>query len=195
MLLRMIAILMFGASLLAQDYVDNIIKRNPFDPDRGQTSEEPDEEPEIVIPTRGMPTLDGTIIIGDIKYALFTYTADGRPKSTRIKVDETIEGYTLAEVSREAVQLKNQSGQTVMLTMYSDKDKARGGTKAAGNPRSARDKAIRKGEPEIITTREEDDGKDDKSSRFRKRETPTQPQPRRDVDPEKAKKTSMDNKI
>ncbi|MCB1043077.1 MAG: hypothetical protein KDC35_09070 [Acidobacteria bacterium] len=180
---------------LAQDYLDNILRRNPFDPDRGQVVETPQEDVAPVIQNLGMPTLDGTIIIGEIKYALFTYTEEGRPKSSRFRVNETIQGYTVVEVSREAVQLKGSNDRPILVTMYSDKKKNRGGTKAAVGGREARERAMRAAEPEIITTRSESEQKDDKKreSRFQKRETPPAKQPA--AKPEDAKKSSMDNKI
>ncbi len=193
--MRFILILLGMTSILsAQDYVDTIVKRNPFDPARGQM-ELVEEVVEPIVQNIGMPVLDGTIIIGEMKVALFTYTAEGRPKSTRVKVNESVQGYVVTEVTRNAVQLSGGGDRPILVTMYADKNKSRGGTKApAGGNATARERSAKMNtEPEIITTRDtnEKNAEESKKQRFKRRDPP----PTRKTDPETAKKSSMDNKI
>ena len=121
-----------GTTVLGQSDIDRLLDRNIFDPDRGKKPEEEAEGPEEIIEeviAKDMPVLDGTLIIGDTKIALFTYINEGQPTSARVSVDERVAGYTVREITRDGVKLQG-GGEPVTLALFSGQKDKRGGTAA-----------------------------------------------------------------
>jgi len=124
----------------AQSDVDRLLDRNIFDPDRGKKVEEEIDEPEEVLAeeiSKDMPVLDGTLIIGDTKIALFTYIKDGQPISARVSVDERVAGYTVRAITSNGVEIQG-GGAPVKIDLFSGQKENRGGTGGAVAARTNR---------------------------------------------------------
>lgn len=157
----------------AQDYIDTILSKNPFDPDRGAQPEveEVEEEPQIV--PRDLPVLDGTIIIGEYHAAIFSYREEGRPVSKAVTLNESIQGYTVVKVERTYVEIA--AGATpIRVEMYDGNKDARGGSKSG----LTRDKGMVAGTAKQLANQAvigaEDNKKEDADnrSRFVRRQAP-----------------------
>lgn len=126
--MKWILCLVLATSLYGQD-LETTLERNPFDPTRGvKDAVEPEEPGEEPVVTDDMPILDGTIIAGELKIALFTYTAEGKPQSARVRVNDKIAQYTVVEIERNTVKL-SKGGPAIPVALYSGQKTARGGTK------------------------------------------------------------------
>lgn len=127
--MKYIMILFLATSVFAQD-LESTLERNPFDPNRGikEASEEVAEVEEAGVVTQDMPILDGTIIAGEFRLALFTFTAEGKPTSARVKVNEKVAQYTVVEIERNSVKL-SKGGEPIPVALYSGQKTKRGGTK------------------------------------------------------------------
>jgi len=124
-----------GAHLYAQSDIDRLLDRNIFDPDRGKKPEEETEEPEEVpveVVSKDMPVLDGTLIIGETKIALFTYLQEGQPVSARVRVDEKVAGYTVQDITTDGVTLQG-GGQPMELALFSGQKENRGGSRSSAS--------------------------------------------------------------
>ena len=79
-----------------QDDIQSILERDPFDPDRGKKEEEEivDEE-EPLLPPQDLPILEGTIIVGQTRIAMFSFMDAGKKVSVHAVFKESESGYML----------------------------------------------------------------------------------------------------
>lgn len=164
-------ILILNLTLWGQD-IESILERNPFDPNRGKAEEETAEEvPEAEISDQ-LPILDGTVILGDTRIALFTVAKEGQPTSKRVKVNEEIAGYKVIAIDRLSVKVSG-NGQELSIAMYSNRKENRGGTKVLAKSQPL--KPVLASAEDI--RREVTAGKDDKDDKaqFRRRNPPARP--------------------
>lgn len=79
-----------GGLAWSQD-IQSILERNPFDPNRGKQEEEQvEEEPEIEeIEVEELPILDGTMVLGSTRVAIFSFEQDGTKMSARVEMKHT----------------------------------------------------------------------------------------------------------
>jgi len=148
--LGILMLALFAGAAAAQD-IQSIVDRNPFDPDRGRKEDVDAEEEEAVpvVAPEELPTLDGTMIMGEVKIAMFSLVQDGKPATARVVMDAggsdytlhmrgeeelqelrngRLGGYLIGDIQLDYVELKN--GDNVLkLDIFANKDKKRGGTK------------------------------------------------------------------
>lgn len=128
---KLLALLALACPLAWAQTVSGIIDRDPFDPDRGREEvveeEEPEPEPEVVVPKGELPTLDGTLMIGKEKYAIFTTKDRGKETTHRVRLNEKIQGLRLAHIDLNHVELDG-GGPPIKIEMWTGEKKNRGGT-------------------------------------------------------------------
>jgi len=168
---RLLMSLIRNLTLWGQD-IESIRERNPFDPNLVRAEEESAEETPEAEVSEQLPILDGTVILGDTRIALFTVAMEGQPTSKRVKVNEEIAGYKVIAIDRLSVKVSG-NGQELSIAMYSKKKENRGGTKALTKsqpvkPVLASAEDIRR---EVTAGKDE---KDDKAQ-FRRRSPPARP--------------------
>jgi len=99
----------------------NIIEKNLFDPERGAGGLRESEVTALAIQRiRGL-SLNGTLIVGDRRYALITVPPEGggAKRDIRLKVGDTIEGFQVAEIEEKRVILrKGQSTVDLALDFF-----------------------------------------------------------------------------
>jgi len=166
--MKLIICFLVGCSAFAQPDIATIVDSDPFDPDRGRKEvvEEEIMEEEAPKPL-DLPTLDGTMVIGKKKLAMFTYMEEGKRRFTSVTINQTVAGYKLTQIKGSEVQLVG-SGSPVTLRLFNGEKTNRGGTKSsrqaakARTPRANRlaPNAKKDDEPVIISPNSEDD--DDK---------------------------------
>lgn len=123
--------------LFAQLNLQSIIDRDPFDPNRGQVPEVVEEVEEAPPPPPPiLPVLDGTMVIGDMKLAILTNTAEAGKEVTteRVRLNESFMGYTVSEINSESVKLSSGPGVSIEVRLYSGKKTNRGGSRIAAPP-------------------------------------------------------------
>lgn len=129
---------LLAGNLFAQENIDDILARNPFDENRGKL-EEGEAEAEVVeeVIPGDMPVLDGTIMAGEFRIAMFTIKEDGQPKALTGKINDNVAGYKINEIKRNLVMLSKPGSDPIPLQMYSEgnKKESRGGTKAKPKPK------------------------------------------------------------
>ncbi len=95
--MRYVFWLLLGMLAWGQD-IQGIVDRNPFDPDRGKKDVE-GKEPELDetpdISAREMPILDGTMILGETRIAIFSLTHEGQPITARVEMKGNSGNYNL----------------------------------------------------------------------------------------------------
>lgn len=123
--------------VMAQDdAVHTIISNDPFDPDRGVAAVEETEAAleveEIVVQDADLPVLDGIILLGKTRMALFSNVIgdEGEPRNRTVRLNGDVAGYQVTAIEREHVVL-TANGQTTTLRLFSGQKKARGGSKKA----------------------------------------------------------------
>lgn len=180
--MKLIFCLLIGCSAFAQPDIATIVDNDPFDPDRGRKEvvEEAVLEEEAPMPV-DLPVLDGTMVIGKRKLAMFTYMEEGKRKYASVTINETVAGYKLTQIKGSEVQLLG-SGSPVTLRLFSGEKTNRGGTKKAGNPapKSRTPRAQMNApnqnkpqEPVVISPGSEDDSKEKPKKRFVPRKPPS----------------------
>jgi hypothetical protein len=97
----------------------NIIDKNLFDPERGATKTKEAEATSVAAQRIRSMALVGTAIIGDSRYAIMKEASDPRPPQSRpqtaasghfrLKLGDTIDGFTLAEIEDKKVAFTNGS--------------------------------------------------------------------------------------
>jgi len=188
--MRILLVICCSVALMGQEYIDNILDRDPFDPERGQETDEV-EVVEPVVVERNLPVLDGTLIIGEKRIALFSFLEEGRPTTERVLLNETVAGYKLVTIDRSFVELDRGAG-PIKLELYSGQKKNRGGSKESAKGSS---------EPKLITT--ESDEKRKEAVAKKPNPQPMNPKPstktrfrtRTSSDPSKRSKTIKDDKF
>lgn len=125
--------LSFGVIAHAQVDINQVLERDIFDPMRGKEPvEEKEEKPEAVpeVKAKDEPILDGVLIVGNTRIAMFTVLLEGTPTPVRTKVNETITGtnYRITGIERNQVSI---AGRTEPFKLFSGIKKNRGGTKKA----------------------------------------------------------------
>lgn len=163
--------LLLAASLAlwAQNDIQSIVERDPFDPDRGKKEEvEGQEEAVEDIGIEDLPILDGTMIIGNLRIAMLSFTKDGRTIAARVEMRDGQQGYRVflrdpgaekeehdlsssrlgminGKIAGYSVSLIQRNevrlegiGEPVMLKMYDGKKENRGGSKRLPTPTSRR---------------------------------------------------------
>ena len=165
---------LIGLTCYGQD-IENILERNPFDPNRGKAEEEATEETAEAEVTEQMPILDGTVIIGETRIALFTVTKEGQPVSKRVRVDGEVGGYKVLAIDRLSVKLAG-NGQELSVAMYSKQKANRGGTKTLAKSQTPKPSLPTADQIRREVTKPDDDKKDDdKTQQFRRRNPPARP--------------------
>jgi hypothetical protein len=126
---RLLCLLVFSTwQLLAQNYATEITDGNPFDPNRGQKPAPVEEEAAIV--PEVLPVLDGTVLFGESKFAIFSYYESGEAKSKRATIKDTFAGYEVMEIDQESAVLQG-GGRSVTVKLFAGNKQNRGGSKAA----------------------------------------------------------------
>jgi len=134
---RLFCLLFFSPwQLLAQNYGAEIIEANPFDPNRGQKPEPVAEEAAII--PEVLPVLDGTVLFGESRFAIFSYYEGGEARSRRVTVKESFAGYEVMEIDQESAVLQG-GGRSVTVKLFAGNKQNRGGSKAQarGEPAKA----------------------------------------------------------
>ena len=129
-------LLLLASPFFAQDLVNSIIEKNPFDPDRGQKPEEVVENVEEPLPA-DLPVCDGTLILGENRYAMFTFQVEGKMVSECLEVQERSNGYLVKQIESDRVILE-QGGNTHTIKLFfqdAKKDKKGGSRKSVAPPR------------------------------------------------------------
>ncbi len=151
-LLAAACLCLLGATALAQD-IQSIVERNPFDPDRGKKDDADQEQAEEAAPEVDpdeLPSLNGTMIIGDTKIAIFSYVEAGKPVTARVVLDDVTKDYTLHLRGEEISEQRNGrlagykindihanyvefagGDSAIKIKMHANRDKKRGGSKKA----------------------------------------------------------------
>lgn len=88
-----------------------IAEKNLFAPERQPPQEDSEAlAEETAPPLNPEPTLHGTLLIGDRQYATITkYEGRGRrsqPSKVKVTLGDDVQGYTVSEISRDAIVLK-----------------------------------------------------------------------------------------
>ncbi|MDJ0836284.1 MAG: hypothetical protein QNK37_07175 [Acidobacteriota bacterium] len=172
----------------AQTDVDRLLDANIFDPDRGKKPAEETEEndaPETQVVSKDLPVLDGTLIVGDVRIALFTILEDGKPKGVRAYVNDQVGAYKVKSIDREKVELMS-GARPVPVSLYSGNKQKRGGTKQVAKvtkkPTPARRANTKDGPKRGLKPGDKNkpkplpnarDNKNKKNNRFQKRTPPT----------------------
>lgn len=110
--MKFFILFLITSSLWAQDNIQTILERDPFDPNRGQVDEEevePEEEEEEVVLPDNMPVLDGTIIFGDVRIAMFSLEVNGQKLTARAEMRGASNDYVLY-----VRQPKSQRGESAL---------------------------------------------------------------------------------
>lgn len=143
----------FSLTILAQDdAVHTIVNNDPFDPERGVVEMEDTEATpiveDIVVEDHDLPVLDGIILLGKSRMALFSNVVnqDGQSTNQTIRLNGNIAGYTVTTIERDHVVLSTNGNQTT-LRLFTGKKPNRGGTKQ----RTAPNVAKRAPEPHSVT--------------------------------------------
>lgn len=117
--------------VLGQDLISTIMERNPFDPKRGQKEAEEVEEVEEEVPA-DLPLCDGTLIIGEERYAMFTFLIEGEQVSKTLAINESSNGYMVKEIEHNRVTLQQANKtHTIKLFFQEGKMESRGGSRKA----------------------------------------------------------------
>ncbi len=135
--LMILILCLTGAHVAAQSDIDRLLDRNIFDPDRGKKPEQEGEAPdevEVPVVAKDMPILDGTLIVGETRIALFTHVVDGETISASVGINESVAGYTVQDITTEGVTLK-AGGAPFELQLFSGQKENRGGSRAVASAR------------------------------------------------------------
>lgn len=114
--------------------VETILQNDPFDPDRGAIieaqEEKPDEVEAAVVPQEDMPVLDGVILLGKTRMAIFSQvqTEKGKNENRTVRLNGEVSGYRVTAIEREHVVL-TAKGQDTTLRLFSGQKQKRGGSK------------------------------------------------------------------
>ena len=86
-----ISLLVFAPNAWTQgpEAIQDIIDRNPFDPNRGAKEAEEEKEEETIEDEPmavNLPILDGIMVLGRTKVAMFTFEKEGKPMSARVEM-------------------------------------------------------------------------------------------------------------
>ena len=129
--MKILLLFFFCLSAWGQVDIQSILDRDPFDPDRGQKEEDKVEEEEEQILPLDLPVLDGTIIVGETRIAIFSFLLEGKPASARARLNDTVAGYTVNKIERNLVEITGDA-EPISLALYAGKKDKRGGSKKAG---------------------------------------------------------------
>lgn len=185
--------LFFCCAALAQPDIATIVENDPFDPNRGRKEavEEEVAPEEAPVPV-DVPVLDGTMIIGKKKIALFTYMEEGKKRYMSASINEVVAGYKITDIAdREVVLFGN--GSPVNVRLFSGEKASRGGTKKSQAKASSKkgkgpNAKNKKAESVIVSpSAKKKDAKKPDKKRFVPRKNPTK-KPDKKKTNEKAKK-------
>lgn len=105
--------------------------KNPFDPKRGQKEEEVVENLVEEAPA-DLPLCDGTLIIGEQRYAMFTFLVEGEQVSKTLQLNDSSNGYVVDAIEHNQVVLKQGTKtHTIKLFFQEAKMENRGGSRKA----------------------------------------------------------------
>jgi len=183
--MKYIFLLMFSVVALAQPDIATIVENDPFDPDRGKKdiAEEEILEEEAPVPL-DLPTLDGTMVIGKKKIALFSYMEEGKKRYKSASINEVVAGYKITQIQDRQVELFG-NGSPVNVSLFSGDKTNRGGSKksqAKASPQNSRPNVVAQpsrpadSEPQIISPEAEPDGQKKPEKRFVPRKPPSKTQ-------------------
>ena len=173
-------LLLLVGPFFAQDLVNSIIEKNPFDPDRGQKPEEVVENVEEPLPS-DLPVCDGTLILGESRYAMFTFLVEGKMVAECLEVQESSNGYLVKQIEPDRVILEQGGNTHTIKLFYQDakKDKKGGSRKAVASPKEP---AIQKAPTPIPVKDTKKVKKDNRPKIVKKTPPSTNPKPTRKVD-------------
>ena len=183
--MKYLLVFLIACAAWAQPDISSIVENDPFDPDRGrkEAAEEQVLE-EAAPPPTDVPVLDGTMVIGKKKFALFSYMEEGKRKYQSASLNEVVAGYKITLIQDREVQITG-GGSPVSLRLFSGEKTKRGGSKKAAR-KPAPKKPTRKtnknssknkdGEATIISPNAKKNDKDKPKKRF----VPRKPQKKND---------------
>jgi hypothetical protein len=120
---------MLCSSLLAQDLVEQIIERNPFDPQRGKVDAIVEEEVEEEAPPTNLPLLDATILFPGNPVAIFSFREEGEEKTEAVFLNGKVAGFQLVAVQTTSVLLRGGGQEHQIVLFQQEGKKSRGGSK------------------------------------------------------------------
>lgn len=135
--MKALFLLLMLVPLHAQDLVSQVLEHNPFDPARGHKESTQEENFVELIPA-DLPTCDGTLIFGELRYVLLTFFIDGKKVCKCMQVNESSSSYTVKSIKYNEVTLE-QGLKTHVIKLFfqeSKKDHRGGSRKAVSKSRS-----------------------------------------------------------
>jgi len=135
--MKALFLLLMLVPLHAQDLVSQVLEHNPFDPARGHKESTQEENFVELIPA-DLPTCDGTLIFGELRYVLLTFIIDGKKVCKCMQVNESSSSYTVKSIKYNEVTLE-QGLKTHVIKLFfqeSKKDHRGGSRKAVSKSRS-----------------------------------------------------------
>jgi len=128
--MRILMFCLLCSPLFAQDLINQIIDGNPFDPARGHKDIATENDDAGPLVPADLPLCDGTLILGQLKYALLTFRVEGEPSFKSLQIGEESNGYKVAEINYDKVVL-NQAGMMHTITLFQQnaKKEQRGGSR------------------------------------------------------------------
>lgn len=191
--MKFIFIFFIACAALAQPDIASIVDNDPFDPDRGRKEvvEEQVME-EAAPPPADLPVLDGTMVIGKKKFALFSYMEEGKRRYQSVSINEVVAGYKVTQIRDREVKLMG-GGTPVSLRLFNGEKTKRGGSKKAAKkaaPKKPKRKPTTKknqkeGDTSIISPNSKKENDKEKS---KKRFVPRKPQKKNQTNSKDQKK-------